>query len=240
MAEKPENILSIGRIDQYRTVEDLVKKSQPSSSFYTLLVLSSVIVTSGLLLGNTSITIGGMLITPVLTPLLLIGLGLSIGEPATIKRAAILTVKSFFIVLVGSFFLSLLFGSSVESNILDNSFRVAFLYFVVAFASGIAATFGWTRKSIAEVLPGIAIAVSLLPPMSWVGIGLSRLNFEIVQFNLTLLVFNLAGILAGSIIAFSLLKFYRVEKKVEQETEEVEKEIKKKAKEKEEGKYEKL
>jgi len=230
---KEGDILWVGRADQYRTVEELIKRSKPSSVYYTLLVLSSLIVTSGLLLQNTAIVIGGMLITPVLTPLLLVGLGLSIGEINTIRHSVFLSLKSFSIVLISAFILALLFGPPLGLINAGNSMRGALLYFVVAFAAGIAATFGWARKSIAEVLPGIAIAVSLIPPISLIGVGLSRFDFNIIQFNLILLFFNLIGILAGSIIAFSLLKFYKVQKKVAQETKAAEKEIKAKAKNKE-------
>jgi uncharacterized hydrophobic protein (TIGR00271 family) len=237
------NILAIGREDQYRTVEELVKRSQPSSVYYTLLVMSSLVISSGLLIGNSAITIGGMLITPVLSPLLLIGLGLSIGQLTTIKRAVILTIQSFFVVIVGALVLSLIFGpgdAQIVPIFADHSIRTVVLYFIVALAAGTAATFGWTRKSIAEVLPGIAIAVSLVPPLAWIGIGVSRLDTDLIQFNATVLLFNLLGILIGSIVAFSLLKFYRVGKKVEQETKQVEKQIVEKKKEKEDEKYEKL
>jgi len=241
-AEK-NNILAIDREDQYRTVEELVKRSQPNSVYYTLLVMSSLVISSGLLINNSAITIGGMLITPVLSPLLLIGLGLSVGQLATIKRAAILTIQSFFVVIVGALVLSLIFGpgeTGAAPIFTDHSIRTIVLYFIVALAAGTAATFGWTRKSIAEVLPGIAIAVSLVPPLAWVGIGVSRLDATLIRFNATVLLFNLLGILMGSIVAFSLLKFYRVGKKVEQETKEVEKQIVEKKKEKEYEKYEKL
>jgi uncharacterized hydrophobic protein (TIGR00271 family) len=225
ISKKDGDILWIGKAEQYQTVEELVRRSLPNSAYYTLLVLSSLIITSGLLLGNNAIAIGGMLVTPVLSPLLLIGLGLSIGKLESTKRALILTGQSFLIVVLSSIILSLLFGPSELLIVSVSTMRTALLYLVVALAAGFAATFGWARKSIAEVLPGIAIAVSLVPPLSWIGIGISKFDVPMIRFNIILLLLNLVGIVVGSVIAFSLLKFYRVEKIIVKETKEAEEEI---------------
>jgi len=100
---------------------------------------------------------------------------------------------------------------------LDNSIRTAILYFVVAIVSGVAATFAWVRKEVATVLPGIAIAVSLVPPVAAVGIWLSALQFETARFYFLVFLFNFFGIIMGSVLVFSLLRFYRANKKIQQE-----------------------
>jgi len=217
------NILVIKKSDQYRTADELIKKSQPNSVYYTLLIISSIIIASGLLLDNSAIVIGGMLVTPVLTPVLLIALGLAIGELKSIKNTAVLMGKSFLIIFLASFFLSLIFGTGQEIKTFDNSMTAAVLYFIVALAAGAAATFGWARKDLAEVLPGIAISVSLVPPISLAGIGLSRLSFTTVQFYFVVTFFNLLGVIIGGLVVFSLLKFYKIEKRVEADIKEIEK-----------------
>ena len=211
------SILKITKSDQYRTVGELLEESQPSSTYYALLVLSSFIVACGLLLDSPSIVIGGMLVTPMLTPVLATALSISAGEPKTLRRLGTLLGKSFLIVAGAAILMTLVFGLPQSVLTLDNSIRTAILYFVVAIVSGVAATFAWVRREVAAVLPGIAIAVSLVPPVAAVGIWLSALQFETARFYFLVFLFNFFGIIMGSVLVFSLLRFYRANKKIQQE-----------------------
>jgi uncharacterized hydrophobic protein (TIGR00271 family) len=190
-----------------------------------LLILSAVIIAAGLLLNNSAIVIGGMLVTPVLIPILLVSLGLVVGEIGALKTEGVLMAKSFSIIFLISFMSAIVFGLSPGTQIIENTFRAAVLYFLVAFAAGVAATFAMVRKEIAEVLPGIAIAVSLVPPLSLVGIWLSVLNLEFARFYFSIFLFNLVGIVLGSFVVFSILKFHRAEKKVTAESKKLEEQV---------------
>ncbi|MDE2001269.1 MAG: DUF389 domain-containing protein [Patescibacteria group bacterium] len=214
MAQENPNVLSVTRTEQYKTVDELFKRSRSTTAYYLLLILSAVIIACGLLLDNAPIVIGGMLVTPVLTPMLMIALGLLVGELTVVKNVTWLMVKSFAIVVAISFVAAVIFGVSDTLHIVQNTFGSAILYFLVAFASGVAATFAWVRKEIAEALPGIAIAVSLVPPLSLVGIQLSVLNIDLVRFYFLVFLFNVVGIILGSFVVFSLLKFSKAEKTV--------------------------
>lgn len=213
-------ILKVSKKEQYKTVDELFERSQSNSVYFTLLVLSIFIVASGLLLDNAPIVIGGMLVAPLLTPVLVIALGLAVGELSAIKNILTLFLQSILIIMGGSLLLALIFGFMERPMFFDNTIRTAVLYFIVALASGAAATFAWTRRETAEVLPGIAIAVSLLPPLSLVGIWLSVFNWEISRFYFLVFFFNLLGIIIGSLVVFTLLKFYKIEKRVQQKTDE--------------------
>lgn len=225
MAEN--NILKISRTEQYKTVDELFKRSESSSVYYTLLVLSAFIVVCGLLLNNLAIVIGGMLVTPMLTPVLLIALGIATGEFLVVKNTAILVLKSIGIIAASALIAALIFGQSPEAQgfkLLDNTLRAGVLYFIVALASGIAATFAWVRKDVAEILPGVAIAISLVPPLSSAGIWLSVFNLELSRFYFLVFLFNLLGVILGSFIIFALLKFYKAEEKVAEKAKEVQEE----------------
>lgn len=207
---KEEHILEVKASDKYKTADELFKRSQPNSVYYTLLILSAVIIAAGLLLNNNPIVIGGMLITPVLTPVLAISLGLIVNRFADVKNTSLLILKSFLLIILISLLLSLLLGFKQDIKILENTVRAAILYFIVALGSGIAATFAWIRKEISDVLPGVSIAVSLVPPLSLAGIWLSVLNLDNARFYFLVFLFNLIGILVGSFAVFYLLKFYKV------------------------------
>ena len=216
------DILAISSSDQYRTVDELIGKSKPNSIYYTLLFLSAFIITAGILINNAAIVIGGMLVTPVLTPVLLIALGLSIGELNPIRGALILVLKSSLIIIITGFVLAFIFGSSGAAFIFENTARTVALYFLVAVAAGVAGTFAWARKDVIDIMPGIAIAVSLVPPLSLMGVGISSANFEMTRFNFLIFFFNLLGVIVGSLVVFSLLQFYKTKRVVQQKTHEVE------------------
>jgi len=210
---------SITKSDQYRAVNDLIIESNPGSNYYTLLILSSIIIAAGLLLANSAILIGGMLVTPLLTPILLISLGITLGRPFLLKRTSMLILKSVAIIFVVAFLFGLIFAvpddkEFFSSVIFNNTISSAFLYFIVAFASGIAATFAWVRKKVTNMLPGISIAVSLVPPIALVGIWLAQIEIENARFFLMVFLFNLIGIIMGSMIVFSMLKFYKTDDEV--------------------------
>ena len=222
------SLLQITQSDQYKTVNELIEESRPTAVYYTLLILSSFIIACGLLLNNAPVVIGGMLVTPILTPILVIALGIATGELGVIKNVSRLLMKSFFIIAISAFVMAILFGSTQEAFAFENTVSTAVLYFVVALGSGVAATFAWARKEIAGVLPGVSIAVALVPPLSAFGIWLATFNFEAMRFQLLVFLFNLVGIIVGSLVVFSLLKFYKTNKRVQEKSDEIEKEAEKK------------
>ncbi len=239
-----ENIwLDIKKSDQYRAVNDLILESQPNSNYYTLLILSSIIIASGLLLTNSAILIGGMLVTPLLTPILLVSLGVTLGRPFLIHKTSLIILKSVVVIFAVSFMFGLIF---VEPNdkeffsavLLNNQASSAFLYFLVAFVSGIAATFAWVRKKVTNMLPGISIAVSLVPPVSMMAILLAQNNIEVSKFFLMVFLFNMVGLVMGSMIVFSMLKFYRVGDHIDANINNLKKEEAEKKQFKEKEKYE--
>jgi uncharacterized hydrophobic protein (TIGR00271 family) len=224
-------MIDIDQKDRYHAVDDLIDQSKANATYYTLLLLSTVIITAGLLLANSSILIGGMLVTPVLTPILLIALGIVAAKPRLVKRTSLLILKStvviFAVAVVGGWMFHVPEDAAFyQSALFNNRIESAFLYFIVAFASGVAATFSWIRKEVTNILPGISIAVALVPPLSLTGIWLATGNPELMRFFLMVFLFNLIGIVMGAMIVFSMLRFYGVGKQI---TKRVEEEIKEQA-----------
>ena len=209
-----DDVFGLDNQSVYHAVSDLIEEGTKNNTYYVLLVLSSIIIAAGLLLANPAILIGGMLVTPVLTPILLIALAITVAKPNLLKRTSILILKSVGVIMAVSFVAGFIFGvpadaAFFDSTLFNNSLRAAFLYFIVALTSGIAATFSWVRKEITNVLPGISIAVSLVPPIAMVAVWLSVWDLEKARFFLLVFLFNLFGIIMGSLIIFSLLKVYR-------------------------------
>lgn len=223
--------------DQFRAVDELVKGAQPSATYQTLLVLSSLVITAGVILGSVAILIGGMLITPLLSPILVIALGLVVGKSDVTFDAIRLVVKSFVFILVSAIVLGILFGTPKEYLLSGTDMSHTLLYLIIAISSGIAATYAWVKKEASVALPGVAIAVSLVPPIAFIGVALAGFDFAIARDYFVIVLVNVIGVIGGSMLVFSQFGFYRTRHVVEKKNNELEQERKEK---KEELKAEKI
>lgn len=222
------NSLQVSKKTQIQVVEELIESSRLTGDFYLMLILSAVVVTLGLMLNNSAIIIGGMLITPLLTPVLTLALGIVIADGRLIWRSVKIILKSLGIIIGVALIISLLFPVEDYNLEIESRLINSIPYFLVAFTAGLAATFAWARKNLYAMLPGVAIAVSLLPPLSVFGIGISKLSGEIIRDSLVTFLLNLFGIILGSVIIFSLLNFYKAKKEAQREVAKEEREEKEK------------
>ncbi|HVW67201.1 MAG TPA: DUF389 domain-containing protein [Candidatus Peribacteraceae bacterium] len=201
------SILEATAEERLEAIENLIRTSTIQGGYYLLLILAVLIVTPGLLVNNTAVIIGGMVMTPLLSPILLLAISLVSGSLKGIGHALLVIVFSLLLTLFLSALLARIFvqaGSGVEwipQSISPN------IYFFIAFCSGIAAAFAWVKKEIAPTIAGIAIAVSLLPPLCAVGVGLSYLDWQLAINSSALFVMNFAGILMAACFVFAVLGF---------------------------------
>ncbi len=227
----------IKKEDQYITVNELMANTYDSFTYFLLLVMSSIIIAAGILLANSVILIGGMLIAPLLTPVLLVSLGMTTGNLYLIRDSLIKIAKSISIIVGISLVVAFIFQIPQDKEFFNavlftNTTESAFLYFLVAFASGIAATFAWIRKKVNNILPGISITVSLVPPIAMFAIFLISQEFNLARFFLMVFLFNIVGIIGGSMILFSMFRFYNSHKIIDNNLEKIKKESEERIKEK--------
>lgn len=186
--------------------------TRPSKNFFILISLSSAIVVLGLMLNNTAVIIGGMVVAPLITPIFGLSLGVILLKTKTIGRALISIILGSLAAIIISAVISYLTISLEGSHLaltaeITNRTNPNILFFLVALFSGMAGAYAYTHEKAAERVTGIAISVALIPPLSVMGIGLSVLNLVLVQQSALLYVFNLFGICFGSIIMFVLMGF---------------------------------
>lgn len=226
---KEEKLLEIKKSEQAKVVEKLIEESKPSQSFYLFLILSAIITACGLLVNSPSIVIGGMLVAPLLVPILTIGLSVSMGDLKFVWRSFKITGKASLTVVLVAAAVGLIFPAFGElNNEVISRIRPELIYFIIAFAAGMAATVAWSREPASVVLPGVAVAVSLVPPLGVFGITLSRLfegaPSELIVGSFATFLFNLLGIAAGSLVVFSLMRFHESRATAKKEIKEEERE----------------
>ena len=192
-------------------VRKLIQNSTPDFDFFYLSALAMLMATLGLLEGNTAIVIGSMLIAPVLYPILGVALGLVMSDQKVFGRSLYTLAKALVLGLALSILAALLFSDGTDvTTIFEIMARTepTLISVAVAIVAGLAVSYALAQPEWSEALPGIAISVALIPPLAVVGIGIAKLNLEIVTGSLVLLSVNIAGIIFAAMISFSLMNLY--------------------------------
>ncbi len=219
---------TIEEFDKSKAVKKIIEESTPDFDYYLMLVLSTVMATLGLLAGSETTVIGAMLLAPLLAPTLGLALGMSMSEQNLISRSFFIIVRSTMVAVVAAVLATFLFAlfkfdpSHINETILSRT-SPSLLYFMIAAISGFAVAYASVRPQLSESLPGVAIAVALIPPLSVVGIGLGVGAVKLVSGALFMYIINVLGIVFAAMTAFSLMdvhhKRFMAEKLVEKETE---------------------
>ncbi|MFW0793561.1 TIGR00341 family protein [Gordonia sp. CPCC 205515] len=145
------------------------------SAFWIMLVLSGVIAVSGVVADSTATVIGAMIVAPLSTPILGIGLGIVSGRGALILKSVGLVAAGIVLVTLLGVVIAQLLPNPV--NVLSNSQVLGrtsptLVDLLAALATGLAGAVAITRRDVGDVLPGVAIAISLVPPLGVVGVCL--------------------------------------------------------------------
>jgi uncharacterized hydrophobic protein (TIGR00271 family) len=174
--------------------------------FFVLLFLSTIIATAGILGDSTATVIGAMIVAPLMTPIMATAAALIMGNMWRAIQSLLLVTMGIIMVI----FLSWLWGTlhpgviSFESNSqIVGRISPRLIDLIAALASGAAGAFCLSREDIADSLPGVAIAISLVPPLCVVGISFSAGETDAALGALLLFVTNFLSILlaGGGVLA---------------------------------------
>ena len=184
--------------------------SQKLSSFWVLILLASVIATAGVMADSTATVIGAMIVAPLMTPILGTALSVVLAD----RR---LLLKNLGIVLAGAasvVLIAFLLGmTSHASLVAETNSQIAarvsprLIDLLAALATGVVGAFAMVRSDISDTLPGVAIAISLVPPLAVVGLTLESGAPGQALGALLLFGTNVTAIIATGTIIFIL---YRV------------------------------
>ncbi len=219
--------------DKSTAIENLITESTPRQDFFLMVILSVIMATFGLLINNSAVVIGSMLIAPILYPILSLSLGIVMADFKLISRSFYTLVKSITFGIATAAIIALFFSKDYETYFTEPSL----IYVMIAIVAGMAASFALIKPQLSETLPGVAISVTLIPPLASTGIGIAKFNWAIISESFVLFLVNAIGIIFASMIVFSLMHLYirRMEarKAIKKEDHAIEKELEKAEKEKE-------
>ena len=196
--------------DERSVVEQVRAGSVFRGTNLWILMFAILIASLGLNVNSTAVIIGAMLISPLMGPI--IGMGLSVGISdfellkSSLKNYGVATLISVVTATV-YFFLSPL--SEAQSELLARTSPT--LYDVlIAFFGGAAGVLALTCKSKGQVIPGVAIATALMPPLCTAGYGLATAQWSYFFGAFYLFFINTVFIATSTFLGVKLLRFHSV------------------------------
>lgn len=176
--------------------------SKITMSYFLLLSASVIIATLGLLMNASAIVIGSMIISPLTWPMFGLADGAALGNRKRIKANLFILVGSIAFGILLAYILTVFSPLKVVNEEILARSRPTLLDAVVALTAGAIGILAIIRKNISDTVAGVAIALSLAPPLCVVGISLALGEMEIVRGSFLLLVTNALSItlVAGLIL----------------------------------------
>jgi uncharacterized hydrophobic protein (TIGR00271 family) len=179
--------------------------------FASLLVLSTMIAAFGLVANSAAVVIGAMLVAPLMTPMLALAASLIYAEMKRfLGSVALIVVGTGAAIAVGWFVAFIASGSlsagSLASEILART-SPSLLDLGIAIAAGLAGGYVLTHKGSGSSLPGVAIAVALVPPLATVGVTLRLGAYDLAAGALLLYTTNLVAIVLSASVVMMVSGF---------------------------------
>jgi uncharacterized hydrophobic protein (TIGR00271 family) len=188
----------------YRTVR---RGSRPSTDFFVMITLASAIASIGLLADSPAVIIGAMLVAPLMTAILGMGLSLVVGDMRFFLSAFGTTIRGVILAIItGSLVGFIVPGAATTQEMLSRG-NPTVLDLGVALVSGAAAAYALSRKDVSAALAGVAIAAALAPPLTTIGISLRLTEWWTAGGALLLFSTNMISIVAAGGLTFFLLGF---------------------------------
>lgn len=176
-----------------------------------VLIFAIFIASIGLNVNSTAVIIGAMLISPLMGPIMGIGLGIGINDFELIKKSfKNLGISVLISVITSTLYFILTPLSDAQSELLARTTPTIWDVFIALFG-GLAGIVAATRKSISNVIPGVAIATALMPPLCTAGFGLATGSLSYFFGAFYLFFINSVFISLATYIIVRFLKFQKKE-----------------------------
>lgn len=191
----------------------IFERGRPGAKFLRfsiLLVLAASIATFGLLGDSLAVVIGAMIVAPLMLPIMGLAFSISIGDRGRIINTLLVSLAGIAIAVVVGFILTLpvaplIYPQAIQQVMVRTAPHLNDL--MAAVATGMAGAFALSRRDVSDTLPGVAIAVSLVPPLANVGILLALAEPTLATGSLLLFVTNYMAILLTGSFVFILMGF---------------------------------
>lgn len=194
-------------VDKWGTIREIKSNQSMSGANAWMLMCSIVIVSIGLNINSQAVIIGAMLISPLMSPILGIGLAVAINDRDALYNALMHFGAAILIAII--FSTAYFYITPLDEFTEQIGARTAptFLDVLIALFGGVAGIISIARKDISTTLPGVAIATALMPPLCVCGYGLAHGSWEIASKSFYLFFLNSVFVAIATYLIVRYLKF---------------------------------
>lgn len=195
------------KADPLQTIKEIEKGVVFRGTNVWILIFSILIASLGLNINSAAVVIGAMLISPLLGPIMGVGMGVAINSLGLIKKSLInLATMMIISIVISAIYFALTPLPDAQSELLART-RPTIFDVAIAFFGGLAGIIAGSRSEKSNVIPGVAIATALMPPLCTAGYGLGTFqwNFFIGAFYLFFI--NSVFICLGTVLIVRYLKY---------------------------------
>jgi uncharacterized hydrophobic protein (TIGR00271 family) len=194
--------------DQISTTEAIKADIQFKGATAWILICSILVASIGLNTNSIPVVIGAMLISPLMGPILGIGLSIAINDIDTLKTSLISLGTMIILSILTSFIYFWIFDINADTSELFARTRPDIREILIAFFGGLALIIARTKKgTIATVIYGVAIATALIPPLCTAGYGIAVGSWDYFIGAMYLFIINTIFIALATFIVIKFLKF---------------------------------
>lgn len=174
-----------------------------------ILMFAIVVASVGLNVNSTAVIIGAMLISPLMGPIMGIGLGVAVYDFDLVKKALLnLAVATAISLVVSALYFALSPLQEAQSELLARTSPTLWDVLIALFG-GFAGVVGVSRQERSNVVPGVAIATALMPPVCTAGFGVAHGEWSFVAGALYLYTINCVFIALATIVGIRILRLKR-------------------------------
>ncbi|CAM1339623.1 DUF389 domain-containing protein [Tenacibaculum aestuarii] len=199
--------------DQEATIEAIKSDISFKGATAWILICSIFVASIGLNANSTAVVIGAMLISPLMGPILGVGMSIAINDIDTLRKSLTNLATMIVLSLLTAFLFFFLFPLREETSELLGRVRPDIRDVLIAFFGGLALIIARTKKgTIASVIFGVAIATALMPPLCTAGYGLAIGNFDyflgaMYLFTINTIFIALATFLVLKLLGFTMIRY---------------------------------
>ena len=205
--------------DHEATIEAIKADISFKGATAWILIFAIFVACIGLNANSTAVVIGAMLISPLMGPILGIGMSFALNDINTFKRSLVNLGTMIGLSLFASFLFFYFFPLSQDNSELLGRVSPDIRDVLIAFFGGLALMVARTKKgTVASVIFGVAIATALMPPLCTAGYGLAIGNFSyfigaMYLFMINTIFIALATFLVMKLLGFPMYKYANVAKR---------------------------
>lgn len=196
--------------EDFEVVTESVEKGVVfSGTNLWVLVFAIFIASLGLNVNSTAVVIGAMLVSPLMGPIMGLGLGMAINDLELLKKAFFNYIFALVVGLLASTIYFLLTPINDASSELLARTAPNIYDVLIAFFGGLAGIVAMSSRQKGNVIPGVAIATALMPPLCTAGYGVANKNLAYFTGALYLFVINTVFIALATLVTARFLQFPR-------------------------------